>query len=195
MTPRLTDLRDQTFTLPELCLRAEALIRSVGSTPADQRVTPFPDVRTTRYYQTLGLVDRPLRHDGRSAIYGYRHLLQAVAVKLLQNEGWSLSRLQQSLAGVSTEALEVAVEESLLPSGEAAPPAEARPDDAQRAHARAAPAPPGLPAPPGPAPWVAAALAPGLVISIDPALHPDPPAIIAALSLLFSASRPDQELP
>jgi hypothetical protein len=35
-----------------------------------------PDVRTIRYYGTLGLIDPPPEMTGRSARYGGRHLLQ-----------------------------------------------------------------------------------------------------------------------
>ncbi len=49
--------------------------------PEDQRVRAVPDARTVRYYQSIGLVDRPER-EGREAVYRWRHLLQVVAVKL-----------------------------------------------------------------------------------------------------------------
>ncbi len=104
--------RDTEFSLAELATTLAAfLARDHGAIepPADGRVRAAPDARTIRYYQSLGLVDRPLRYDGRQAVYGYRHLLQAAAVKLLQAQGLSLAQVQSALQGVSTAQLEDAV--------------------------------------------------------------------------------------
>jgi DNA-binding transcriptional MerR regulator len=99
--------REARFDLTGLCAAAADLLDPVG--PDDQRVRAVPDARTVRYYQSIGLVDRPDR-DGREAIYGWRHLLQVVAVKRLQVRGEPLARIQAALVGVSTEALEAALD-------------------------------------------------------------------------------------
>lgn len=99
--------RETRFDLTGLCAAAADLLDPVG--PDDQRVRAVPDARTVRYYQSIGLVDRPDR-DGREAVYGWRHLLQVVAVKRLQVRGEPLARIQAALVGVSTEALEAALE-------------------------------------------------------------------------------------
>ncbi|MEA5415771.1 MerR family transcriptional regulator [Synechococcus sp. BA-132 BA5] len=48
--------------------------------------------RTVRLYATQGLIDRPGK-DGRSAVYGHRHLLQLVLVRALARRGLSLSAI------------------------------------------------------------------------------------------------------
>ena len=57
----------------------------------DERVRAVPDARTVRDYQTLGLLPKPQRYRGRSAMYGFEHLLRIVAVKLLQAHDQSLA--------------------------------------------------------------------------------------------------------
>ena len=60
-----------------------------------------PDLRTIRYYTTLGLIDRPAEMRGRTALYSRRHLLQLVAIKRLQARGLSLAQVQEQLLGAS----------------------------------------------------------------------------------------------
>lgn len=70
-----------------------------------RRVRDVPDVRTIRYYTTLGLLDRPLEMQGRTAFYGRRHLLQLVAIKRLQSQGLPLVEVQKTLAGADDKRL------------------------------------------------------------------------------------------
>src|SRR5262249_7630167 len=70
---------------------------------ASGRVRDVPDVRTIRYYTTLGLLDRPARMRGRTALYGQRHPLPLVAIKRLQARGLALAENQSRGAG-ETEA-------------------------------------------------------------------------------------------
>ncbi|MFN0016752.1 MAG: MerR family transcriptional regulator [Pirellulaceae bacterium] len=65
------------------------------------RVREVPDVRTLRYYTTIGLLDRPAEMRGRTALYGRRHLRQLVAVKRLQAKGLSLTEVQARLINAS----------------------------------------------------------------------------------------------
>ena len=69
------------------------------------RVRDVPDLRTIRYYTTLGLLDRAAAMRGRTALYGRRHLFQLVAIKRLQARGHSLAEIQQRLVGLSDTAL------------------------------------------------------------------------------------------
>jgi hypothetical protein len=69
------------------------------------RVRDVPDRRTVRYYVTIGLVDRPAAMQGRTALYGARHLLQVVAVKRRQAQGRSLAEIQAELAGATDQIL------------------------------------------------------------------------------------------
>ena len=69
------------------------------------RVRSVPDRRAVRWYGTIGLVDRPAAMQGRTALYGSRHLMQIVAVKRLQAQGRSLAEIQAELAGATDTTL------------------------------------------------------------------------------------------
>lgn len=66
---------------------------------ASGRIRDLPDVRTVRWYQTTGLIDRPLEYRGRTALFGRKHVLQLAAIKRLQAAGFPLAEIQQGLAG------------------------------------------------------------------------------------------------
>jgi DNA-binding transcriptional MerR regulator len=87
------------WTLDELSSRAEARLAELGllEGPTDGRVARAADPRTVRYYQSLGLLDRPLSYEGHKARYGPRHLLQLLAVKALQRHRLPLSEIQTRL--------------------------------------------------------------------------------------------------
>jgi DNA-binding transcriptional MerR regulator len=63
------------------------------------RVSQVPSARTIRYYTSLGLVDRPMGYEGGVAMYGQRHLLQLLAIKVLQAEYLPLPEIQKQLFG------------------------------------------------------------------------------------------------
>ena len=156
--------RDAELTLEELVAAASRLLKRLDLRPDDGRVAAAPDARGVRYYQGIGVLDRPLRYDGRRAVYGFRHLLQLLAVKQLQQEGHPLHLIQQSLAGRPTAALEQALA-TMLAGGES--------DRGREPQARAA----------GPvAALTAARLAPGVTITVDPSVVADPDALIARIA-------------
>jgi hypothetical protein len=62
----------------------------------------FP--RTVRLYATQGLIDRPGR-EGRSAVYGRRHLLQLLLIRSLARRGLSLAAIAP-LIGLDDQAME-----------------------------------------------------------------------------------------
>ena len=101
-------------------------------------------------------------HDGREAVYGYRHLLQAVVTRLLQTEGQSLAQAQRALAGQTTAVLEHAVLEAL-----GAPAAENLPSPKV--------------VPPSARPLLTRELAPGVLVTIDPRLVADPDELLTRL--------------
>jgi DNA-binding transcriptional MerR regulator len=148
----------------------------------DGRIAAFPDARTVRYYQSIGLVQSPLRYAGRQAAYGYRHLLVVVAVKLLQAQGLTLAQVQRALAGATPAQVETAVEvalETQAPSRLPAPPdapATASPL-ARRLVAAGITSPPartrGL---------VAVEVAPGVLVIVDPERADDPQAVIERIA-------------
>jgi hypothetical protein len=76
-----------------------------GSDQPNGQVRAVPDARSIRYYTTLGLIDRPAAMEGRTALYGERHLQQLVAIKRLQAEGLSLVEIQAKLHGITPRAL------------------------------------------------------------------------------------------
>ncbi len=74
----------------------------------DNRVSAAPDMRTIRYYSSLGLIDRPAIQ-GRVAKYSRRHVLQLLAIKILQGASLPLSEIQERLYGLSDAELEAVV--------------------------------------------------------------------------------------
>ena len=102
MTPAIDSL-----TLDDLCRDATRLLRQhhLLDTQPDGRVTAAPDPRTIRYYTTLGLLDRPRIVD-REARYGWRQVLQLLAIKTLQHDGHGLAAIQQRLYGLTEAELE-----------------------------------------------------------------------------------------
>lgn len=99
--------------LPGLVERVAGELRGRGLLGAqkDGRVADAPDARTIRYYQTLGLVDRPLA-SGREVRYTARHALQVVAIKALQARGVPLAEVQRRLYGRSDAELAAVVGEA-----------------------------------------------------------------------------------
>lgn len=166
----LTIDTDRELDLDALCAAAGDLLRRCAPAGVgDARVRELPDPRTVRYYQTLGLLDRPLRYEGRRALYGRRHLLQVIGVKLLQAQGLSLAQVQVALPQASTAQLEAAVAEAL-----------GRPGGTPTQVAAGEPA---LPLGPAPSPRYATyELVPGLLLTVDRQQIPAPDALIARLA-------------
>ena len=89
------------WTLDELAEQVDAALAVDYPGQPSGRVRAVPDRRAIRWYATIGLIDRPVAHRGRTALYGPRHLLQLVAVKRLQARGLPLVAIQQELAGAT----------------------------------------------------------------------------------------------
>jgi MerR HTH family regulatory protein len=94
-------MEEARWTLDELAGRVGAALAVDYPGQPSGRVRDLPDRRAIRWYTTIGLVDRPVAHRGRTALYGPRHLLQLVAVKRLQARGLPLVAIQQELAGAT----------------------------------------------------------------------------------------------
>jgi DNA-binding transcriptional MerR regulator len=110
------------WTLDELAERVGAALAVDYAGQPSGRVREVPDRRAIRWYTTIGLIDRPVAHRGRTALYGPRHLLQLVAVKRLQARGLPLVAIQQELAGATdTQLARVARLPSAAAGGVAAP--------------------------------------------------------------------------
>ena len=144
------------WTLPELAARA-ALALSGASDQPSGRVREVPDLRSIRYYTTLGLLDRPAGFHGRTALYGKRHLAQLVAIKRLQAQGHALAQVQRTLGAMDeAELFQLAAlpEDALADAApasksEAPPPALERGDFWKASPAQIAEPPPALKAQPG----------------------------------------------
>ena len=94
-------MEDPRWNLDELAERVDAALAVDYRGQPSGRVRAVPDRRAIRWYTTIGLIDRPLAYQGRTALYGPRHLLQLVAVKRLQAKGLPLVAIQQELAGAT----------------------------------------------------------------------------------------------
>ena len=94
-------MQEQRWTLDELAERVDVALAVDYAGPPSARVRAVPDRRSIRWYTTIGLIDRPVAHRGRTALYGPRHLLQLVAVKRLQASGLPLVDIQRELAGAT----------------------------------------------------------------------------------------------
>ena len=92
----------ENWRIERLCeLAGLALSESSYDGTNSARVRDLPDVRTMRYYTTLGLIDRPAEMRGRTAYYSQKHLQQLVAIKRLQSQGHSLASIQVRMVGIS----------------------------------------------------------------------------------------------
>ena len=75
----------------------------------------MPSARAVRFYVANGLLDRP-EGAGTAATYGYRHLLQLLAIKIRQREGQTLDAIKNEMREVTGDALERRVATSLAPA-------------------------------------------------------------------------------
>jgi DNA-binding transcriptional MerR regulator len=92
--------------LDELVGIANELINLVVPRQPSDRVAEILNERSLRYYITEGLIDRPVGKEGTAALYGYRHLLQALIVKALQGAYLPIKRIREILAGKNDQELE-----------------------------------------------------------------------------------------
>lgn len=93
-------MNESLWRLDELVRRSRRLLALLPEeTGASRRVRWEPNERLVRYYTTLGLLDRPTELRGRVAYYRDRHLLQLLAIKILQARGSNLQTIQEELAG------------------------------------------------------------------------------------------------
>ena len=126
-------MEEPRWTLDELAERVDAALAVDYPGQPSGRVRAVPDRRAIRWYTTIGLIDRPVAHRGRTALYGPRHLLQLVAVKRLQAQGLPLVAIQQELAGATDAQL---ARVARLPSGSEPPLAAIAPSSAGSPPAR-----------------------------------------------------------
>ncbi|WP_432975704.1 MerR family transcriptional regulator [Dactylosporangium sp. CA-233914] len=111
------------WTLDELIGEVAAQLDSTPYAGAPNgRVRDVPDARAVRWYTTIGLVDRPQMR-GRTAFYGPRHLLQLMAIKLRQSQGFKIAEIQAELAQAPDDVLQRIAELPATPVPPAKPSA------------------------------------------------------------------------
>jgi len=103
------------LTIDELCDEVARLLKEndLLYSHLDNRISSVPDMRTIRYYSTLGLIDRPAIV-GRVAKYNRRHIMQIVAIKTMQKANLPLSEIQELLYGLSEAELEALIDAAIL---------------------------------------------------------------------------------
>lgn len=93
------------WSLRDLSALAGAILECSAVYPVNAAASARPSERTIRFYVTRKLVSPP-EGRGTAATYGYRHLLQVVAIKLQQMEGATLDQLVKDLAGLPGDVVE-----------------------------------------------------------------------------------------
>jgi DNA-binding transcriptional MerR regulator len=102
------------FTLGSLLAAARNILPDLVGRQTRYKVTEMPSERTIRYYLSHRLLDRPLGRKGTASIFGYRHLLQVLAIKYMQSQYLPLKKIESVMRGLSNRELE-----QLLPEGQA----------------------------------------------------------------------------
>lgn len=100
------------WSLRDLAGLAGALLEASNIVPVNAAVRALPGERTIRFYVARGLVSPP-EGRGTAATYGYRHLLQVLAIKLRQMEGATLESLGKELSELAGDMLERRVASAL----------------------------------------------------------------------------------
>ena len=93
------------WTIVDLAAKAALSLSEERVAQRSRRIRGVPSVRTIRFYSTVGLLSRPLRFDGRTALYGPRHLAQFLVIKKLQAQGLTLGQIHHHLVGLDESAL------------------------------------------------------------------------------------------
>jgi DNA-binding transcriptional MerR regulator len=102
------------WSLRDLSALGGAILESSAIYPVNAAASARPSERTIRFYVTRKLVSPP-EGRGTAATYGYRHLLQVLAIKLQQMEGATLDQLVKDLAGLPGDVVERRVAAALGP--------------------------------------------------------------------------------
>ena len=100
------------YSLDELVAAVNDWCAERQLTPANGQSAEQISARTLRYYRTIGLLSAPVSGGGSG--YGEIHLLQLLAIRMLQAHGLPLSRIQQLLYGRSMADLRKLVNERTI---------------------------------------------------------------------------------
>lgn len=97
---------EASFTMPQLMAILREQVPKIAPEQTRYRVTTIPTERTIRFYTARGLVDNPAGRDGQRVLYGYRHLLQILAIKCLQSHYLPLRKIRSLVENASNRELE-----------------------------------------------------------------------------------------
>src|SRR5688572_27759334 len=98
-----------------LAAHATALVDAAGVRPTNSSARASPSARAIRFYVSHGLLDRP-EGTGTAATYGYRRLLQLLAIKIRQREGQTLEVIKVEMRDLTGDLLERRVATALAPA-------------------------------------------------------------------------------
>lgn len=129
--------RDWTGDIASLVSEAARLQAELGLGDA----ASAPNLRLVRHYQYVGCVGKPDDRDGTRALFGYRQLLETVAVRVLLQDGWKLAKIGGTLASLDEDAIErliMARGAGVAVASQSAPPTEAPVMAVEGASARSA---------------------------------------------------------
>jgi DNA-binding transcriptional MerR regulator len=93
------------WSLRDLAALSGAILEASSVYPVNAAASARPSERTIRFYVARKLVSPP-EGKGTAATYGYRHLLQVLAIKLQQMEGATLDALVRDLSGLPGDVVE-----------------------------------------------------------------------------------------
>lgn len=110
-----THARHAPWNARGLAAHATALVDAGGVRPTNASARAAPSPRAIRFYVASGLLDHP-KGAGTAATYGYRHLLQLLAIKIRQREGVTLEVIKREMGDVTGDALERRVASALAPA-------------------------------------------------------------------------------
>jgi DNA-binding transcriptional MerR regulator len=97
--------------MPQFIAILREQLPQVAPSQTKYRVTELPSERTIRFYTANGLVDKPVASEGAKAHYGYRHLLQVLAIKYLQSQYLPLVKIRSLVDNISNRDLELLIPE------------------------------------------------------------------------------------
>ena len=104
LTTHLDSIPANGVALDALAKLANLVLEQQGLLIDDGRTADRVDGRTIRFYQTIGILPKPI-YEGRRAFYNREHLVRVVAAKQLQSEGYSLAQVQATLPARTTDEL------------------------------------------------------------------------------------------
>ncbi len=100
---------ESSFTMPQFLAVLKEQLPQVAPSQTKYRVTQVPSERTIRFYTANKLVDKPVAREGANARYGYRHLLQVLAIKYLQSQYLPLVKIRSLVENISNRDLELLI--------------------------------------------------------------------------------------